>query len=257
MRSLAIRQSVNVENLLTRKFENFVRLSSEDKATLDAMAKTRVRRYAPRDDVVREGEAPRDMHVILSGWAYRYKTLEDGRRQILAFFLPGDVCDLNMHLLREMDHSFGALTQLTVAELPQRMIEDITAEHPRLMQALTWETLVNLAIQREWTLNLGQRTAIERISHLLVELHARLRAVGLAEADSCAMPATQTDLADATGLTAVHVNRTLQEMRARNLVKLKSGVLAFPDLDALKRTALFNPNYLHLERDGRRLDANG
>lgn len=245
-----------MDNFVTRKLENFVRFSSEDKVVLDGLAKTRVRRYGARDDLVREGEMPRDLYMVLAGWAYRYKTLEDGRRQILAFFLPGDVCDLNMHLLREMDHSFGALTQLTVAEISHRLIEEIAIEQPRIMQALIWETLVNLAVQREWTLNLGQRTAIERISHLLIELHTRLRSVGLAEPDSCALPATQTDIAEATGLTAVHVNRTLQEMRARGLIKLKSGLLTIPDLEALKRVALFNPNYLHLSRDGRGLDAN-
>ena len=245
-----------MHNHLIRKLDNFTRLSPDDRDALSALTRQRVRRFAARDDIIREGEPPRELYMMLTGWAYRYKMLEDGRRQILAFFLPGDTCDLNNPLLREMDHSIGALTALTVAEVSQRALDELSASCPRVGHAMWWETLVNIAIQREWTVNLGQRTAIERLAHLLVELFLRLRSVGLADDESCQMPATQTDLADATGLTAVHVNRTLQDMRARGLIRLKGGMLTIPDLEALKSLAMYNPNYLHLGREGGRFDSN-
>lgn len=243
-------------NPLTLKLEHFVRMSVEDRAALDTIAAERPTRYGPREDIVREGERPRNVSLLLSGWACRYKELEDGRRQIVAFFLPGDLCDLNVYILQEMDHSMAAMTAVTIAELPHGVLEDVTLRHPRIAQALWWEALVNIAIQREWTVSLGQRTAFERLAHLLCELFLRLRTVGLAPGPTCDMPLTQVDLADATGLSAVHANRTLQELRAAGLIVLKGRQLTVPDLDALKRAALFNANYLHLGREGRNLDAN-
>ncbi|GJE44020.1 hypothetical protein AEGHOMDF_3206 [Methylobacterium soli] len=117
--------------------------------------------------------------------------------------------------------------------------------------------LVAAAVQQEWTVNLGQRTGLERIGHLLCELFIRLRGVGLTNGNSCILPVTQMDLGDATGLSNVHVNRVLQEMRISGLVVLKGKHLTVPDLEALQRVSLFNVNYLHLDREGRHLDANG
>jgi CRP-like cAMP-binding protein len=241
---------------LIRKLGQFTRLSVDDKRVLERAAGERVRQIGAHEDILREGEKPRAINLVLSGWAYRYKTLEDGRRQIIAFFLPGDLCDLNVYVLREMDHSVGALTPVTLAELPRTLLDEITLNHPRVTQALWWDTLVNAAIQREWTVNLGQRAASERLAHLFCELFLRLRAVGMTENNSCELPVTQAELADATGLSAVHVNRTLQDLRAVRLIVLKGKTLTIPDLDALMRAALFNANYLHLDRVGRQFDAN-
>ncbi|HEX8842043.1 MAG TPA: helix-turn-helix domain-containing protein, partial [Sphingomicrobium sp.] len=127
---------------------------------------------------------------------------------------------------------------------------------PRITQALWWHELVTTAIQREWTVNLGQRSAYERLGHLLVELYLRLKTVGRAQDGRCDFPLTQNDLADATGLTAVHVNRTLQELRRDGLIELERKQLRILDLERLKDVSMFNPNYLHLEREGRHLDAN-
>lgn len=115
---------------------------------------------------------------------------------------------------------------------------------------------MTVAIQREWTLNLGQRTAYERLSHLMVEMFLRLQTVGLTNGNACDFPLTQVDLADATGLTAVHVNRTLQELRKDGLIELQSRRLVIPDMRALKGVAMFNDNYLHLDHEGRQFDAN-
>ncbi|MFC0408824.1 Crp/Fnr family transcriptional regulator [Roseomonas elaeocarpi] len=231
-------------------------MSAEDRLALDQLTTLRLRRCGAREDVISEGEVPRDVNLILSGWACRYKQLEDGRRQILAFFLPGDICDLNVYILREMDHSVAALTPLVVGELPRDALEEVMQRHPRIAKALWWETLVNAATQREWTVSLGKRSAFERMSHLFCELFFRLRAIGFTSESQCELPLTQAELADATGLSAVHVNRTLQELRGAGLIQLKDRVLRIPDLRALKEAALFNPNYLHLDHEGRGLDAN-
>lgn len=244
-------------NPLIRKLEQFVRLSPSDRAILLRGSTDRVRKFGPRADITREGDKPRDVHLILSGWACRYKQLEDGRRQIVSFFLPGDMCDLNVFILKEMDHSIGTITDVSVADLSREFFDEITAGYPRVATALWWETLVNVAIQREWTMNLGQRTASERMAHLLCELFFRLRLAGLTEGNSCEFPLTQADLADATGLSKVHVNRTLQELRAAELVVLKGKTLTVPSLERLMDAGLFNANYLHMAHEGSQLDANG
>lgn len=244
-----------MDSVLTLRLEVYTRLSEQDKTAIQRISRT-TRDIAARRDLIREGEKPRFVHLILDGWAYRYKTLPDGRRQIVAFFLPGDFCDLNLYILKEMDHSVGAVTRMRVADIGRDDMDQLTANHPRITQALWWQELVNASIQREWTLNVGQRSAYERLAHLLVELFVRLHSVQLTKANSCDFPLTQNDLADACGLTAVHVNRTLQELRRANLIVLQGRTLTIPDLEALKNAALFNSNYLHLDREGRHLDAN-
>jgi CRP-like cAMP-binding protein len=233
-----------------RKLEQFTRLSADDQRLLERLTSERVRRFGPREDVLCEGDAPGEVHLILSGWGCRSKELEDGRGAILAFLLPGDLCDLDSFFLRTMDHSVGALTAVTVAGIPRPLFEDLMLNHARIAQALWAAALADGAIQREWTLNLSQRTAYERLCHLLCELFLRLRAVGLTQGPSCELPITQAKLAEATGLTLVHLNRMLQELRAANLVVLKNKTLTIPNLEALMSAALFDPAYLHLDQAG-------
>ncbi|MFH5923574.1 Crp/Fnr family transcriptional regulator [Roseomonas xinghualingensis] len=245
-----------MNNPLIRKLEKFTKLSSGEMQVLEQVAAEGLRQLGTREDIIREGDRPQALNLILSGWACRYKHLEDGRRQIMAFFLPGDLCDNHVFVLREMDHSVGTLTPVTFAQIPRRRIDEITLSHPRVTQALWWASLVSTAIQREWTVSLGQRDALERMAHLLCELFVRLRVVGLTEENRCELPLTQAELADAMGLSTVHVNRTLQELRAAKLIILKGRTLTIPDLEALQSAAQFNPNYLHLEHEGQHLDAN-
>jgi len=237
------------------KLEAFTKLSSDDRAAL-ANASRNTRYVDARRDVVAEGDKPRHVHLVLDGWACRYKTLPDGKRQIVALFVPGDFCDVNVYILKHMDHSIGAITRLKVAMITPDEMSALTAERPRVTQALWWHELVTAAIQREWTLNVGQRSAYERLAHLLVELYLRLQAVGRAHDGRCDFPLTQNDLADATGLTAVHVNRTLQELRRDGLIELERKQLQIIDLQRLMDVAMFNANYLHLDHEGRHLDAN-
>lgn len=237
---------------LIAKLERFTRLSDIDKNLLHGLGTERVRHFGPHEDIICEGDVPTDISLILSGWACRYKQLENGRRQIIAFFLPGDLCDHNAFILGEMDHSVGTITKVTVASVSCETFEVATLKHPCIIRALWCDALITAAIQREWTVNLGQRNATERTAHLLCELFLRLRAVELTYGNSCEFPVTQAELADATGLTAVHVNRTLQELRSAGLIELKSRQLVIPDLSALMRVALFNQNYLHLDHEGLR-----
>lgn len=241
---------------LIRRLERFTKLSAGDKRALDRVAAERVRRFGPREDVIREGDSPRHVNLILEGHACRYKTLEDGRRQIVAFFVPGDLCDLHVFVLKRMDHSIGTLSPVRLAEIARDTVLDLTERHPRVTRALWWGALVDAAVSREWTVNVGQRTATERMAHLLCELFVRLRSVGLTNGDACELPIAQTDLADALGLSAVHTNRVLQELRGEGLIGLRGGTLTVPDLDALQAIALFDADYLHLDREGQEFDAN-
>ena len=240
---------------LAIRLDAYTRLSEDDRAAVAKLARTS-REVAARRDIIREGDKPRVVNLLLSGWGCRYKSLPDGRRQIVGFFIPGDFCDLNVYVLKEMDHSIGAITRVRVAEISREEMDALTLGRPRVTQALWWDQLVTDSIQREWTLNIGQRTAYERIAHLLAELFIRLRSVGLTQGDSCDFPITQTDIADATGLTPVHVNRTLQELRKDRVIELERKRLRIPDLERLMEVAMFNPNYLHLDHEGRHLDAN-
>lgn len=243
-------------NPLKTKLEAFTRLSEADRAAVDRAVSRNVRTFSARRDIAREGDRPRVIYVMLEGWACRYKTLPDGRRQVVAFFVPGDLCDLNVFILKEMDHSVGAINAVRAAEIGRDELERLTENHPRITQALWWNELVNIAVQREWTLNVGQRSAYERISHLMCEMYLRLRTVELSRGRSCDFPITQTDIGDATGLTAVHVNRTLRQLRDEGLIELKGRRLDILDFPGLRAAAMFNDNYLHLDREGRHLDAN-
>lgn len=237
------------------KLDAFARLSAEDRAALAQLAHN-VCVVEARRDVISEGDKPNFVHLIIDGWACRYKQLPDGKRQIVSLFLPGDFCDVNVYILKYMDHSIGAITRLKVARITADEMAALTAGRPRITQALWWHELVATAVQREWTLSLGQRSAYERLAHLLVELYVRLAAVGRAEYGRCDFPLTQNDLAEATGLTAVHVNRTLQELRRDKLIELDRRQLQILDLERLMDVSMFNSNYLHLDHEGRHLDAN-
>lgn len=236
--------------------ERYVRLSEDDRRALEALKAAPMIDARARGDIVREGDNPTVVRLMIDGWACRYKDLPDGRRQIVGFFIPGDFCDLNVYILNQMDHSIGAITPVRYLAIPPEMLERLTEQRPRVAQALLWHELVNNSVQREWLLNIGARSALERMAHLLVELFMRLRAIGMTDGDSCRFPLIQSDLADATGITPVHVNRTLQELRREGLIELRAKRLKILDFDRLRRLAMFNPNYLHLDHEGRHLDAN-
>lgn len=236
-------------NLMTRKLELFAPLSDEDRLLLDDVIRE-TREAGPRVDLIREGESPDDVHLILEGFACRYKILKDGTRQIVAYMIPGDFCDLHVFILKAMDHSIGTLSRCKVVDIPRPRVLELT-NRPSIARALWLATLVDEATLREWLVNIGARSAEQRVGHLLCELLLRLRAVGLAQGDSYELPITQAELADTMGLSTVHANRVLQRLRADKMISLSGKKLVILDLKALWAFSGFNPNYLHIaERSG-------
>lgn len=234
-----------MQDALTRKLAGYEALSDEDRQALRDLV-VKVRRVGARVDLIREGDDPAHVHLILEGFACRYKILADGQRQIMAFLVPGDFCDLNVFILDQMDHSIGTISACHVVDIPRESFDVLTADRPHITRALWWCALVDEAVLREWLVNLGRRSANQRIAHLFCELLMRLDAVGLVTKNSFRFPFTQTEIADTLGLSAVHVNRTLQELRAKGLLTLRRRVLHIPDFEGLKAYCGFNVNYLHL-----------
>ncbi|MBR0685359.1 Crp/Fnr family transcriptional regulator [Bradyrhizobium manausense] len=234
-----------------RRLEVLRPLSQETIAVLEQAVLEGLFRAGPGEDLIVEGDTVDSIRIVLSGWAFRHKTLEDGRRQIVNFILPGETCDSHAYLLSTIDHSVTTVTSVAYAEIKRARFEKLLASDWALAEAFMCETLINSAIQREWTISLGRRVALERVAHLLCEIFERLRPVGLVDGNSCSFPVTQMELADATGLSVVHLNRTIQELRATGLITLRERVLTIGDLDALKNAALFSPGYLQLYRRNR------
>src|SRR5262249_52094799 len=159
------------------------------------------------DYLLKDGAPAERIFSIVSGIACRYKLLPDGRRQITAYLLPGDLCDTRTFALRRMDHSIAALSRVEASALSRDAVHRLE-QFPGLAQAFACSSLLYQSIARQWIINVGQRTAFERLSHLLCELFERLRTVGLTRENSCELPLTQTEIADAVALSSVHVNRT-------------------------------------------------
>lgn len=229
---------------LAEKLSRYVNLSVADRMWL-AKALGPARSLPARADLIDVGDDPHAVNVILEGWACRSRQLIDGRRQIVSLLLPGDPCDPHVFLLDRMDHSVSALTPVVYAQIPGPALLELMARSPTLDRAFKREALATVAIQREWTVSLGCRSGIERLAHLFCELRCRLAGVGLAGRTTCPLPLTQHDLAHALGQTSVHINRTLQELRAQGLIALRGRRLTIHDPDRLAEIAHFDPAYLH------------
>lgn len=206
-----------------------------------------VRSIKARRDIIREGDRPDHVHVMIEGWACRYKILPDGSRQITAFLISGDLCDIHIMLFDQMDHSIGSVSDCKVAFVPRAKMAELTGR-PDLAKALWWANLVDEAMLRSWVVNVGRRDAFARLSHLLCELHARLTNVGLANGCEFELPLTQEALGDALGLTSVHVNRTLKRLREEGLIAFPGQHIVLLDVARLQKLAGFDPTYLHLSR---------
>ena len=222
-------------------------LSTADRETLQA-ASSRRRRVAAKTTIISQGDPPSDVHLILDGFACRSKILGDGARQIMALLLPGDFCDLHVAILGAMDHDIVALSACTVVDIPRREVLALVEASPAITRALWWSTLVDEGVLREWLANMGRRSAEERLAHLFCELRARLRVVGLADDRGFDLPLTQEELADALGLSPVHLNRVLQILRRDGYVSWQGRRLEIPDFERLTDMAGFDPSYLHLTR---------
>lgn len=229
---------------LVRKLETFSALSDSERQAVRTMF-SGARRCSAGEDIVTEGEMPSSVSLIVEGLACRYRTMPDGRRQIMSFHITGDLVDLHGLVLGTMDHSVGCLTPCRLVTAPHQKLHELLEQHPRLARALWRDTLVDGAVWREWLVGMGRRSAYSRIAHLLCEVMARMMAVGLADGQSCDLPLTQQELADSLGLSLVHVNRVLQRLRASGLVSLGRGALKVHDWEGLKQAGGFDPGYLH------------
>ncbi len=233
---------------LIHKLESILVLSEDEEDVLRKLSGT-VKSLGPRQDLVCEGDRPSECCLILEGFAYRYKLTEEGKRQIFSFHIPGDLPDLQSLHLDVMDHSVASLSACKAMSIPHETVRDLTRRCPRIGDAFWRDTLIDGAVFREWMLGLGRREAYGRMAHFLCELYVRLRAVGLTDGDGYAMPLTQAELGDALGLSTVHVNRTLQELRGEGLITLRAGAVTVLDWDRLKEAGEFDPTYLHLRKE--------
>ena len=189
--------------------------------------------------------------MLLEGVMCRYKDLKEGQRQITELHLAGDFVDLHSFTLKRLDHNIMTLTPCRIAIVPHDGLRRITEDFPHLTRVYWFATNLDAAVHREWALSLGRRTALSRIAHLFCELFVRLEIVGLTDGLSYEFPLTQIDIAECVGLTPVHVNRMLQELRGLDLIRLEERRLTILDRKRLEAIAEFNPNYLYLERKAR------
>ncbi len=222
----------------------FVRLDAVDEARL-RHACLQVRTYRKAHDLIREGDRPGPVFVILDGWACRYKILPNGNRQIIAFMMPGDFCDMHVGVLDEMDHNIETLTTSTVATIQRVEMEALVEASPSLTRAFWWTQLVEAAMLRATIVSLGRRNSLERVAHLLCELCFRLQNVEGGDVGRYVMPFSQIVLADAVGLTPVHVNRVLRKLRQDGALELGGASMTIIGLAKLSAIAGFDDNYLH------------
>lgn len=221
----------------------------EEQAIRDAVAEVR---EFPADKTVIEANRPlTSSTLLLEGLMCRYKDLSEGQRQITELHVPGDFVDLHSFTLKHLDHAILTLTRCKVAIVPHANLERITERFPHLTRVLWFTTNLDACIAREGEVSLGRRTAIQRTAHLFCELYLRLRVVGLTDGTSYALELTQIELAECLGLTAVHVNRVLKELRERGVMEFRSGRATILDLAELERVADFDANYLYLKREPR------
>ena len=216
-----------------RKLEAFGPLPDGDKRALE-QAVGRTRRVGAGRALVREGDRPTECQLILQGFAYRHRTLDDGQRQIMSFEIPGDLCDLHGFLLGRADHAVATLTPCKVATLPHAVLAGWLEARPAIARALWRGTLVDAAVFQTWLLNIGRRTARGRTAHMLCEVLRRLQAVGLAEENGGTLPIPPAEIADALGLSVVHVNRTLLHLQGEGLITVDDEQVTVADLPGLR-----------------------
>lgn len=233
-----------------RKLERRDTLTSDERvALIEAAGEERT--YANGADLVREGQRPEVSTLVIEGFTTRYRLLSDGQRQITAIHVPGDFVDLHSFVLKEMDHSVGALSRCRTIVFPHERLTRITEQYPHLTRVLWLMTLLDGSIHREWLVAMGRRSAQQQMAHLISELYVRLGIVGLVREEKFTLPITQTELGDALGLSAVHVNRVLQELRTENLFTWQGNTIHILDWPGLQERAEFDPRYLHLNREPR------
>jgi CRP-like cAMP-binding protein len=232
-------------DLLLRKLRARHELSRDEESAIRDISWDQ-HRYARHDVMVRSGEVVNHSILLLSGFAFRSKLTSDGAHQIVETNVPGDFVDLHGFILKRLEHEISAASDCAVAFAPHDELTRITDRFPRLTRVLWFQTLVDASIHREWMLVLGKKRSRARVAQLFCEMHARLKLIGLATDDGYAMPFSQLEVADITGMTAVHLNRSLKELREAGLVTYRNGRVDLHDLKGLAKVARFDPIYLHI-----------
>jgi CRP-like cAMP-binding protein len=226
------------ENCLQRKISSFVRLNGPERAFLDALQSSRIKIERGRD-IVHEGETRQAAYILQSGWACSFKMLPDGGRQIITFPIPGDCIGLRSILLRTSDHSFSALTDVTVSRIEASTMRRMFAEFPYLGTAILWSTSRDEAMMVEHLVSIGRRSAIARTAHFLLELFERLRLVGLTRGNEFDCPLNQYQLGDTLGLSTIHVNRMLRQLRTKKLATMRNKCVTLHNIEALRALASY------------------
>ncbi|MES2021536.1 MAG: Crp/Fnr family transcriptional regulator [Pseudomonadota bacterium] len=221
-------------------------LNAEEVAALEA-AVGRTATFSAKQIIVRQQTPLTQCTLLLEGFVERYKDTPEGRRQILAIHVPGDFVDLHSYPLKRLEHSVAALTDVKVAFFPHSAIRGLTERSATLTELLWRSTLIDAAINREWIVSIGARSAVVRLAHLFCEMYVRLERIEMTSGTTFALPLTQVDLSDATGLTAVHANRMLRQLREQELVSFRQGTVEILDWNALRRFADFDPAYLFFD----------
>jgi len=229
---------------LCAKLGRLAALDDEDMAALAALP-TDVERVERHRHLIREGDVPESCCLLLEGFACRYKVSANGARQIVSFHLAGDILDSQHLLLEVADHNVQAITDATVAWIPKPALLRLVWQRPAIGTALWRDSLIDASIFREWVLNVGRRDARSRVAHLICELAARCEAAGVGTAESFELPFTQEQIADATGLTSVHVNRMLKTLESEGAISREHRSYRVGDWDRLRRIAEFDTTYLH------------
>jgi CRP-like cAMP-binding protein len=226
------------------------RLSDAERCIVEAMSR-RQRRVPAKRDIVREGDRPSESCLVLSGFSARYNVLGDGRRQITAIHIPGEFIDLHSLLLARLDHSVVALTDCTIATVPHDYLKELTRTEPHFTRMLWLLTVTDAAVFRQWLVASGRLSSVGQIAHFLCELFVRLQVIGMTEGFNFRLPISQAELSDAMGLSVVHVNRTLQELRRRGMIIWEGEEIRILDWVSLQRVGEFDPTYLNLENEPR------
>lgn len=230
---------------LIRKLSLFGDLGADDRNALAGLP-LHVREWPEDADVIREGESASECWLVLDGLLCRYRLLSGGARQILSFHPTGDVVDLQGLFLQAKDHSVCALTPSRLAAIPHAPLLDLLENRPGVARAFWRDVLIDAAITRSWLAGVGRRNARQRLAHLICELFVRMRALDMSSDDGFDLVATQPELGDCLGLSAVHVNRVFQELRRDGLVASQGRFVRILDWEGLQRAADFDATYLHL-----------
>ena len=221
-------------------------LSDKEKALLESAFDRSFHAPAKRD-IIREGEAPSRSTLLLSGLVVRYRLLPDGGRQITSIHIPGDFIDLQSFTLQLMDHSLGALTDCTLATIPHSALLQITETQPHLTRVLWKLSLLEGALHREWIVAMGGMPSVSHLAHLFCEMYLRFKVVGLTEGYDFPFPVTQQELGDTLGISPVHVNRVLQDLRAQRVIQFDGKIGSILDWNRLVEIGQFDDKHLHLQ----------